>query len=152
MEDEFKLVTPRPRAKYDTPTLTEKIVSRYLGIYLAGVGVSYLLGGAGRFNNPALITAAGLAPWWVWGVIFIAVGLLILLSFNYMSHWVTLGIGGYTYAFFALLYIFSIFEDDRASYVAAWSATMISIALLLASWRRRKTSIKRELRALTPSG
>lgn len=151
MLEEFNLTEMPKRAKYDRPSTTEVLISIYYGVLLAGVGVAYLIGGAARFANRSLTTAATIAPFWTWGMLFLLIGLLIVVSFRLMWHWVPLGLGGFFYAFFALLYVFSAIEEDRASYAAAWIAVAISAGLLISSWRRRSLSIKREMENLTPA-
>ena len=150
MQDDFKLVTPQPRRKYDNPTETERNVSLWLGGTVALVGLVYIIGGESKFLNPSLVAAETVAPYWVWGIIFVLIGLFILCSFKYMIHWVSLLAGAFFYAFFATLYVIAAFTEPKASWVAAVYAVAFGVGLLASSVRRRKLSIEREMQDLTP--
>lgn len=143
LSDDFGLNQPKARGKHEDVTIRESAVSVMLALLSLGLGIAYLVGGAKRFNSPALDAARQIAPWYCWSILFIGYSLVLLVTLHRISHWAFLFFGAFFYAVLAVGCYFSIGKTDTGSYTLPWLFTWFFIVHVDVSYRRHNSSIRR---------
>lgn len=84
------------------------------------IGVMHVLSDPARVSSPAFRYARELAPMWVHGIAFVAIGVLLLVALH-RGHarlvWAVRTLGPALYVLWAGLWLLAALVDDRASYI-----------------------------------
>lgn len=117
----------------ERPPTTTVLVRQLMGWLPLIVGAAIAIGGPGRFTSRSTAYQRGLAPWWVWALMFGVTGAWLVVTATFFTgrrvFWPALANAAVMW-FWVLCLVFSAFRDPKSGFVALgfclWAAVAMS--------------------------